>query len=131
MFNAQDSSSKPGRILLVDDNTDMRDYLRRLLSQDWEVETAANGAIALELIQQRLPDLVLSDVMMPEMDGFQLLHALRTDPLTKSIPIILLSARAGEEATIEGLESGANDYLIKPFSRKSSKSISSLISFLN
>jgi DNA-binding response OmpR family regulator len=109
----------------------MRDYLRRLLSQDWEVETAANGAIALELIQQRLPDLVLSDVMMPEMDGFQLLHALRTDPLTKSIPIILLSARAGEEATIEGLESGANDYLIKPFSRKSSKSISSLISFLN
>ena len=111
-------SNPKSQILLVDDNADMRDYLKRLLSQRWQVETAANGALALNLIQQQLPDLVLSDVMMPEMDGFQLLEALRTDPATKSLPIILLSARAGEEATIEGLEAGADDYLIKPFSAR-------------
>ncbi|PSM50208.1 histidine kinase [Chroococcidiopsis sp. CCALA 051] len=106
------------QILLVDDNADMRDYLKRLLSQRAQVETAANGAIALNLIQQKLPDLVLTDVMMPEVDGFALLKALRANPATKSLPIILLSARAGEEATIEGLEAGADDYLIKPFSAR-------------
>lgn len=106
------------RILLVDDNADMRDYVQRLLSERWQVETAANGAIALNLIQQQLPDLVLTDVMMPGVDGFQLLRALRADPVTKSIPIILLSARAGEEATIEGLEALADNYLIKPFSAR-------------
>jgi signal transduction histidine kinase len=109
------STPSSARILLVDDNADMRDYVRRLLSERWQVETAANGAIALNLIQQQLPDLVLTDVMMPEVDGFQVLNALRGNPATKSIPIILLSARAGEEATIEGLEAGADDYLIKPF----------------
>ncbi|MBD2463607.1 response regulator [Oscillatoria sp. FACHB-1407] len=107
--------STSSRILLVDDNADMRDYLKRLLTQRWQVETAANGAIALEMIQRQLPDLILTDVMMPEMDGFQLLNALRADPTTQSIPVILLSARAGEEATVEGLEAGADDYLIKPF----------------
>lgn len=106
------------RILLVDDNPDMRDYLKRLLSEKWQVETAANGAIALSLIQKQPPDLILSDVMMPKMDGFQLLQALRSDPQTQSIPLILLSARAGAEATIEGLEAGADDYLIKPFSAR-------------
>ncbi|MBV9387457.1 MAG: response regulator [Chroococcidiopsidaceae cyanobacterium CP_BM_ER_R8_30] len=111
-------SSASSRILLVDDNADMRDYLRRLLSERWQVETAANGAIALNMIQQQLPDLVLTDVMMPEMDGFQLLKALRVDTITQSIPIILLSARAGEEATVVGLEAGADDYLIKPFSAR-------------
>ena len=108
-------SNPKSQILLVHDNADMRDYLKRLLSQRWQVETAANGALALNLIQQQLPDLVLTDVMMPEVDGFALLKALRADPVTKSIPIILLSARAGEEATISGLEAGADDYLIKPF----------------
>jgi signal transduction histidine kinase len=111
-------TSASSRILLVDDNADMRNYLKRLLSKRWQVETAANGAIALNKIQQQLPDLVLTDVMMPEVDGFQLLNTLRTDPITKSIPIILLSARAGEEATVEGLEAGADDYLIKPFSAR-------------
>jgi signal transduction histidine kinase len=111
-------SSPSNRILLVDDNADMRDYVKRLLSQRWQVETAANGAIALEMIQQQLPDLVLTDVMMPEVDGFQLLKTLRADAITQSIPIILLSARAGEEATVEGLEAGADDYLIKPFSAR-------------
>lgn len=111
-------STHPPKVLVVDDNADMREYVKRLLTQRWQVETAANGAIALDMIQQQLPDLVLTDVMMPEVDGFQLLNTLRSDPITQSIPIILLSARAGEEATVEGLEAGADDYLIKPFSAR-------------
>lgn len=111
-------STHPPKVLVVDDNADMREYVKRLLTQRWQVETAANGAIALNMIQQQLPDLVLTDVMMPEVDGFQLLNTLRSDPITQSIPIILLSARAGEEATVEGLEAGADDYLIKPFSAR-------------
>ncbi len=106
------------KILLVDDNADMRDYVKRLLSQYWEVETVSDGIEALEAIAQRLPDLVLSDVMMPRLDGFGLLRELRTNSRTKEIPIILLSARAGEESRIEGLEAGADDYLIKPFSAR-------------
>jgi len=107
-----------GRILLADDNADMRDYLRRLLSAYWQVEAVANGTDALQAVQQNTPDLVISDVMMPGLDGFQLLRALRSDPQTRDIPIVLLSARAGEEATIEGLEAGADDYLVKPFSAR-------------
>jgi signal transduction histidine kinase/DNA-binding NarL/FixJ family response regulator len=112
---------EPARILLADDNADMRDYLRRLLSERYTVEAVANGAEALAAIQrdpQRLPDLVLADVMMPELDGFGLLRALRADPQTAGMPVILLSARAGEEATIEGLQAGADDYLVKPFSAR-------------
>jgi len=105
-------------ILLADDNTDMRDYLQRLLSTRYSVDKVANGAEALAAAFQRTPDLILSDIMMPELDGFQLLHALRADPRTSAIPVILLSARAGEEAAIEGLEAGADDYLVKPFSAR-------------
>ncbi|GAA6624046.1 ATP-binding protein [Scytonema sp. NUACC26] len=112
------SSPSSARILLADDNADMRDYVKRLLSQYREVETVSDGLEALEAITQRLPDLVLSDVMMPRLDGFGLLRELRTNPRTKEIPIILLSARAGEESRIEGLEAGADDYLIKPFSAR-------------
>ncbi|MDM9385568.1 ATP-binding protein [Chlorogloeopsis sp. ULAP01] len=104
------------RILIVDDNADMRDYLMRILSEYVEVEAVADGAVALAIVTERVPDLVLSDVMMPQMDGFGLLKALRADARTKEIPIILLSARAGEESVIEGLQAGADDYLIKPFS---------------
>ncbi|KAB8319985.1 HAMP domain-containing histidine kinase [Tolypothrix campylonemoides VB511288] len=96
----------------------MRDYLKRLLSKHWHIKAANNGAAALAAVGEQPPDLVLTDVMMPEMDGFQLLGALRTNPKTKGIPIILLSARAGEEAAIEGLQAGADDYLIKPFSAR-------------
>ncbi|MBW4491277.1 MAG: response regulator [Trichocoleus desertorum ATA4-8-CV12] len=106
-------------ILLVDDNTDMRNYVKRLLlNQGYNVETAADGMMALAIIQQQLPDLVLTDVMMPRLDGFGLLRELRATPTTRDIPIILLSARAGEEARVEGLEAGADDYLIKPFSTR-------------
>lgn len=103
-------------VLLVDDNADMREYLTRILSEYVQVEAVADGAMALAAALARVPDLILSDVMMPGLDGFELLAALRTDPRTKEVPIILLSARAGEEAIVEGLEAGADDYLIKPFS---------------
>ena len=108
----------PARIVLADDNADMRDYLKRLLATRYIVETAANGAQALDLIRHQRPDLALVDVMMPQLDGFGLLRALRADPQTAHLPVMLLSARAGEEATVEGLEAGADDYLIKPFSAR-------------
>ena len=104
------------RILLADDNADMRDYVKRLLSQRYDVETVANGTEAFAAARAQVPDLILSDVMMPGLDGFGLLRELRADPHTREIPIILLSARAGEESRIEGLEAGADDYLVKPFS---------------
>ncbi|BAU13230.1 putative sensor protein [Leptolyngbya sp. NIES-3755] len=115
------------RIVLADDNADMRDYLIRLLSPQYEVEAVPDGAAALRAIRQHMPDLVLSDVMMPEMDGFELLQVLRHPPEgsklqtqlnARELPVILLSARAGEEARIEGLAAGADDYLTKPFSAR-------------
>jgi signal transduction histidine kinase len=109
-------SPSSARILLVDDNADMRDYLTRILSKHVQVEAFADGAAALAAAQERAPDLVLTDVMMPGLDGFGLLQALRAGPQTREVPIILLSARAGEESIVEGLEAGADDYLIKPFS---------------
>jgi PAS domain S-box-containing protein len=108
-----------GRVLLADDNGDMRSYVRRLLGDGGHVvEAVADGRAALEAARRRAPDLVLSDVMMPGLDGFGLLAALRADPALRGIPVILLSARAGEEARIEGLAAGADDYLIKPFSAR-------------
>ncbi|WP_433362908.1 SpoIIE family protein phosphatase [Actinoplanes sp. CA-142083] len=108
---------KPARVLVADDNADMRDYLTRLLrSAGHEVRTVADGKAALEAARARRPDLIVSDVMMPELDGLQLVAALRGDPRTASTPVLLLSARAGQEASIEGLEAGADDYLVKPFS---------------
>ncbi|MEP0958698.1 ATP-binding protein [Leptolyngbya sp. FACHB-1515] len=113
-----DVAAPTGRILLVDDNADMREYVKRLLSQQYTVEAVADGIAALAAIRKQLPDLVLSDVMMPNLDGFGLLRELRANSGTQEIPLILLSARAGEEARIEGLEAGADDYLIKPFSAR-------------
>src|SRR5579884_828827 len=106
------------RVLVVDDNRDMREYLQRLLSARFEVMTAENGKTGVEICLRHIPDLVLSDVMMPEMDGFQLLAALRQNPATSSVPVILLSARAGEESRVEGMEAGADDYLVKPFTAR-------------
>ena len=106
------------RILVADDNADMRDYLHRLLSPEYAVTTVADGQAALERIQDERPDLVLTDVMMPRLDGFGLLAALRAGETTRSLPVIMLSARAGEEARIEGVHAGADAYLIKPFSAR-------------
>jgi PAS domain S-box-containing protein len=105
-------------ILVVDDNADLRDYIVNLLGQHYVVETAVDGLAALEAARLRKPALVLSDVMMPRLDGFGLLRALRADPVLRDVPVILLSARAGEESTIEGLEAGADDYLVKPFAAR-------------
>ncbi len=108
--------SPPGaHILLADDNADMRDYVAHLLGPQYDVHAVADGAAALEAARQRVPDLVLADVMMPGLDGFELLRALRADERMREVPIILLSARAGEESRVEGLEAGADDYLVKPF----------------
>jgi signal transduction histidine kinase/DNA-binding response OmpR family regulator len=113
---AADSGKK--RILLADDNADMRDYVRRLLSGLYEVEAVEDGQAALEAAWRQRPDLVLSDIMMPRLDGTSLLSALRADADLKDLPVIFLSARAGEEARVEGLKMGADDYLVKPFSAR-------------
>ena len=105
-------------ILFADDNADMRAYISRLLRQHYSVQTVSDGQAALAAANERRPDLVLTDVMMPGMDGFELLHALRLDPMTRTVPVLLLSARAGEEAKVEGLQAGADDYLVKPFSAR-------------
>jgi len=106
------------RILLADDNADMRDYVARLLRERWTVEAVPDGATALASIRERPPDLVLTDLMMPGLSGFELLQQLRADPRYRAIPVIFLSARAGEEARVEGLQAGADDYLAKPFSAR-------------
>lgn len=121
----EDDTSRPGRVappasqlgdvLVVDDNADMRAYLTRLLGPHWTVRTTANGEEALQAVAERRPDVVLTDVMMPRVDGFELLRALRADPATRAVPVIMLTARAGQEAAVEGLEAGADDYLAKPF----------------
>jgi CheY-like chemotaxis protein len=109
----------PGaRVLVADDNTDMRDYLMRLLAPHWQVEVAADGAQALALARETAPDLVLADVMMPGLDGFELLRELRSDGALSTIPVVLITARAGEESAIEGLLAGADDYIVKPFSAR-------------
>ncbi len=113
-----ETSAQTGRVLLVDDNADMRDYVQRLLSERFEVVTARDGQQALEQIDAMRPDLVLSDVMMPRLDGFGVVRALRSNPKWQALPIILLSARAGEEARVEGIGRGADDYLVKPFSAR-------------
>ena len=105
-------------VLVVDDNPDMRSYLARLLARQYSVRTANNGLLALQAIRSARPDLIVSDVMMPGLDGFGLVRTLRSDPATEAIPIILVSARAGEEAMVEGLDIGADDYLVKPFSAR-------------
>jgi signal transduction histidine kinase len=103
------------RVLLVEDNSDMREYLCRLLSPHYAVRVAPNGEDAYRMAIDDPPSVVISDVMMPGGDGFRLLHDLRSNPQTRDLPVILLSARADPESTLEGLQLGADDYLVKPF----------------
>lgn len=104
------------RVLVADDNTDMREYLTRILTgAGYDVTSVTDGMEALQTVRRDPPDLVVSDVMMPRLDGLQLVATLRGDPRTASVPVVLLSARAGQEASIEGLQAGADDYLVKPF----------------
>ncbi|MGC4076236.1 MAG: response regulator [Rubrivivax sp.] len=113
-----DEPPLPGHVLVVDDNADMRDYLARLMSERWSVQTARDGLEALQAVHERRPDVVLTDIMMPRLDGLRLLRRLREDPATADLPVIVLSARAGEEARVEGIELGADDYLVKPFAAR-------------
>ncbi|HKQ25744.1 MAG TPA: ATP-binding protein [Burkholderiales bacterium] len=106
------------RILVADDNADLREYVRKLLAEHYDVEAVADGQAAIEAASARRPDLVIADVMMPRLDGFGLIRGLRADPKLRAIPVVLLSARAGEEARVEGLGSGADEYLVKPFSSR-------------
>ena len=106
-------------VLLADDNADLRDYVRRLLEAGgYSVQAVPDGYAALNAARARRPDLLLTDVMMPRMDGFALLSTIRNDEALADLPVIMLSARAGEEAQVEGLTKGADDYLVKPFSAR-------------
>ncbi|MGY1811003.1 SpoIIE family protein phosphatase [Blastococcus sp. SYSU D00669] len=107
-----------GRVLVADDNADMREYVHRLLAPRYAVDVVSDGQAALEAALASPPDLVVSDVMMPRLDGLGLLAALRADARTARVPVVLLSARAGQEAAVEGLVAGADDYLVKPFSAR-------------
>ncbi|SKC96408.1 PAS domain S-box-containing protein [Chitinophaga ginsengisegetis] len=109
-------SPERAHVLIVDNNADMRNYLARLLEKYFYITTAKNGLEALEQVERNKPDLILSDIMMPVMNGKDLLERVRGNPVTAQIPVIFLSARAGGEARIDGLEAGADDYLVKPFS---------------
>lgn len=104
------------RILWAEDDAQMRGYVKRLLAREHEVIDVPDGEAALAAALEAPPDLVLSDVLMPKLDGFSLLHELRTHAHTCTIPVILMSARADEDAAVEGLEAGADDYVLKPFS---------------
>ena len=106
------------RIVLADDNADMRAYVGALVAPLYELEAVADGEVALAAIRRERPELVISDVMMPRLDGFGLLRAIRMDQELSGLPVILLSARAGEESRIEGLDAGADDYLTKPFAAR-------------
>jgi signal transduction histidine kinase/DNA-binding response OmpR family regulator len=117
-LNVTAAADRKSRIVLADDNADMREYVRRLLNEQYEVEAVADGELALQAALRKRPDLVLTDVMMPRLDGLGLLEAIRRHAELRDIPVIFLSARAGEEAKVEGLRRGADDYLVKPFSAR-------------
>jgi PAS domain S-box-containing protein len=113
----QPGRALPARVLIADDNADMREYLARLLrTAGYQVTTVTDGQAALHAVRGGVPDLVISDVMMPRLDGLGLVAALRADAGTAAVPVLLLSARAGQEASVEGLSAGADDYMVKPFS---------------
>jgi signal transduction histidine kinase len=112
---ASGTTKSSDRVLVADDNRDLRTFLTNLLAPHYDVQAVTDGREALAAVQARKPDLVLSDVMMPNLDGLGLVRALRENPDTRTLPVILLSARAGQEASLEGLAAGADDYLAKPF----------------
>ncbi len=105
-------------VLLADDNADMREYLAQLLGREYNVRTVSNGMAAVEAAIELRPALILSDIMMPQLDGFGVLRAIRGDSTLQNTPVILLSARAGEESRVEGMAAGADDYLVKPFTAR-------------
>ena len=116
LMDAAEGLESAGFVLLADDNADLRNYISRLLSErGHQVEVVADGEAALAALRKRRPELLIADVMMPRLDGIGLLRSLRQDQDLRELPVILLSARSGEEAKVEGLDAGADDYLTKPF----------------
>jgi PAS domain S-box-containing protein len=118
VFDQRFAATFGARIIVADDNADMRAYVRDLLAPIYVIEAVANGEQVLAAARRQRPDLILSDIMMPRLDGLELLAAVRGDAALRNVPIILVTARAGEEARIEGLDAGADDYLTKPFSAR-------------
>jgi PAS domain S-box-containing protein len=110
------SAATMPRIIVADDNADMRGYVSRLLRGRYQVEAVSDGAAALSAARRATPAAIVTDIMMPVMDGLELLRCIRQDPALKTVPVILLSARAGDEARLEGIDHQADDYLVKPFS---------------
>jgi signal transduction histidine kinase/serine phosphatase RsbU (regulator of sigma subunit) len=111
----EDADDVRPRILLVDDHADVRSYLRDLLQDSYRLLEAGDGQEGIDRAKELLPDLIISDVMMPKKSGFELLDELKNHQPTRGIPIMLLTARGGVEGTVEGLKRGADDYLAKPF----------------
>lgn len=111
-------SNKEGfsTVLIVDDNDDMRRYLRTLLTGKYYVIEATDGESGLKVARESVPDIIVSDVMMPVMDGLQFCRKIKDDTMTSHIPVILLTARSTEDQQVEGLSSGADAYMTKPFS---------------
>ena len=102
-------------VLVVEDNPDMRAFVERSLSRSYRVKSAIDGLAGLEAVRKLRPDLVVSDVMMPQLDGFEMLEKIREDPSFADLPVIFLTARAGVESIVHGLNTGAVDYVTKPF----------------
>ncbi len=102
-------------VLIVEDNEEVRNYLRKNLEEKYNIIEASNGKIGIQKTKKELPDLIISDVMMPEMDGFDFCDKIKNEIITSHIPVILLTARATKEDKLEGLKTGADDYLAKPF----------------
>jgi len=113
---ASASSESSPTVLVVEDNADVRTYLRNQLSGPYRIEEARDGAEALDTARAEAPDLILSDVMMPDVDGVELCRRLKDDDALRDVPVLLLTAKAGEEAEVEGLDAGADAYVEKPFS---------------
>lgn len=112
---SEDDSGEPVSILIVDDNDDIRTYLRTILQERYQVEEAADGQLGLEKARQTVPDLIISDVMMPVMNGLEFCQKVKTEVTTSHIPVILLTARALYQHQIEGYRHGADAYITKPF----------------